>query len=75
MLVTNSSLNEDVDCASKGVEASPDFESTIADDCPSLSTVEIQRVAIGSFLKHSRKHVRSVPSMPSAPLVRRVPRT
>ena len=51
MLVTNSSLNEDVGCASKGVEASPDFESTIADDCPSLSTVEIQRVAIGSFFE------------------------
>ena len=29
MLVTNSSLNEDVGCASKGVQASPDFESTI----------------------------------------------
>ena len=51
MLVTNSSLNEDVDCASKGVEVSPDFESTIADDFPSLSTVEIQRVAIGSFFE------------------------
>ena len=51
MLVTNSSLNEDVDCASKGVEASPDFKSTIVDDCPSLSTVEIQRVAIGSFFE------------------------
>ena len=51
MLVTNSSLNEDVGCASKGVEASPDFESTIADDWPSLSIVEIQRVAIGSFFE------------------------
>ena len=38
MLVTNSSLNEDVGCASKGVEVTPDFESTIADDWPSLST-------------------------------------
>ena len=38
MLVTNSSLNEDVDCASKRVEATPDFESTIVDDWPSLST-------------------------------------
>ena len=65
MLVTNSSLNEDVGCASKGVEATPNSQLTIADDWPSLSTdilrsfsgrtnvmsstVEIHRVAVGSI--------------------------
>ena len=67
MLVTNSSLNEDVGCASKGEEVTLDFESTIADDWPSLlidilwnfsdrtnvmsSTIEIQRVAVGSIFE------------------------